>query len=101
MSSQTQVEGVQQLIADVVRKVSDLEASLLAAEQAGDGDKVCFLRIQLEQLYKEKVALRDKENLLLRAQQGGGHDLNLITCSFSAVVGSWYSRSSSRLRSHG
>ena len=73
MSGAEQVESVQQEIADVVRKVSDLEASLSAAEQAGDGDKVSFLRSQLQQLYKEKVALREKENLLLRAHQGGEH----------------------------
>ena len=72
MSGQTQFEGVQQLIADVARKVSDLEASLVAAEQAGDGGKVSFLRTQLEQLYKKDVALQEEKNLLLRAQ-GGGH----------------------------
>ena len=55
------------------RKVSDLEAALVTAEQAGDGGKVSFLRTQLEQLCKEKVALREEKNLLLRAQQGGGH----------------------------
>ena len=42
MSSQTQLEGVQQLIAGVARKVSDLEAALVTAEQAGDGGKVSF-----------------------------------------------------------
>ena len=73
MSSQTELEGVQQLIADAARKVSDLEASLIAAKQAGDGDEVSFLRTQLEQLYKEKVGLREEKNLHLRAQQGGGH----------------------------
>lgn len=101
MSSQTQVENVQQQIEGVAQEVSEVKVSLSAAKQAGDREEVNFLRIQLEQLYKKEVALRDKENLLLRAQQGGGHDLNLITCSFSAVVGSWYSRSSSQLRSHG
>ncbi|KAL0035645.1 hypothetical protein WJX79_005512 [Trebouxia sp. C0005] len=39
--------------------------------KAGDGDEVSFIRTQLEQLYKKEVALREKENLLLRAQQGG------------------------------
>ena len=70
MSGADHIEGVQQQIADVVRKVSDLEAALSAAE---DGDEVSFLRNRLKQLDKEKVALREKENLLLRAQQGGGH----------------------------
>lgn len=72
MSSQTQVEGVQQQIADVARKVSDLEASLVAAKQAGDGGEVSFLRTQLEQLYRKDVALQEEKNLLLRAH-GGGH----------------------------
>ena len=101
MSSQTQVKNVQQQIEGVAQEVSEVTASLSAAKQAGDREEVNFLRIQLEQLYKKEVALRDEKNLLLRAQQGGGHDLILITCSFSAVVGSWYSRSSSQLRSHG
>ena len=79
MSSQTQLEGVQQLIADVVRKVSSTEASLLAAEQAGDGDKVSFLRIQLVHLYKQEVALREEKNLLLRIQQGGERCLCFAT----------------------
>ena len=52
--------------------VSDLEAALVTADQAGDGGKVSFLRTQLEQLYKDKVALREEKNLLLQAQQGGG-----------------------------
>ncbi|KAL3155864.1 hypothetical protein ABBQ32_012868 [Trebouxia sp. C0010 RCD-2024] len=71
MSNQTQVEGVQQLIADVARKVSDLEASLVVAKQAEDREEVNWLRTQLEQFYKNQVALQEKENLLLRAQQGG------------------------------
>lgn len=76
MSVQTPLEDVQQLIAELFRKVSDLEASLVIAEQAKDGGKVSFLGTQLEQLavqgtalYKERVALREKENLLLRARQ--------------------------------
>ena len=73
MLSQTQVENVQQQIEGVVQEISEMKASLSAAKQAGDREEVNFLRIQLEQLYKKEVALRDKENLLLRAQQGGGH----------------------------
>ena len=61
-----QIEGVAQ-------EVSELEASLSAAKQAEDGDEVSFLCDRLKQLDKEKVALREKENLLLRAQQGGGN----------------------------
>ena len=77
MSGADQVEGVQQQIADVVRQVSDLETALSAAKQAGDGDEVSFIRTQMEQLYKKEVALHEKENLLLRAQQGG-RDCSLL-----------------------
>ena len=73
MSSQTQLEGVQQQIADVHQKISDLEASLVAAKQAEDGDEVSFLRDRLKHLDKKEVALREEKNLHLRAQQGGGH----------------------------
>ena len=64
---------MQQQIAEVVRKVSDLEAALSAAKQAGDGDEVSFLRGRLEQLDKQAIALREEKIILLRAQQGGGH----------------------------
>ncbi len=57
MASQNQVQEVQQQIEAVVGKVSELETSLAAAEEAADGDKVRFLRNLLEQLYREKVAL--------------------------------------------
>ena len=73
MSSQTQLESVQQQIEGVAQEVSEVKASLSAAKQAEDRDEVNHLRTQLEQLYKKEVALREKENLLLRAQQGGGH----------------------------
>ncbi|DBB17865.1 TPA: hypothetical protein ACH3X3_002882 [Trebouxia sp. C0006] len=72
MSSETQLDGVQQQIADVGRAVSNLEASLAGAERAGDDRKVEFLRDRLKALDKKEVALREKENLLLRAQQNGG-----------------------------
>ena len=65
MSGADQGQGVQQQIADVVRKVSDFEAALSTAKQAGDEDEVSFLRGRLLQLGEEK-------NLLLKAQQGGG-----------------------------
>lgn len=73
MSSETQLDGVQQQIADVGRAVSNLEASLAGAERAGDDRKVEFLRDRLKALDKKEVALREKENLLLRAQQNGGY----------------------------
>ena len=73
MSSPIQIQKVQQQIEGVAQEVSEVKTSLSAAEQAGDGDKVSFLRIQLEQLYKKEVALHEVKNILLRAQQGGEH----------------------------
>ena len=66
MSSQTQLDNLQQKIEGVAQEVSEVKAGLSAAKQAGDVDEVSFLRTQLLQL-------REKENLLLRGQQGGGH----------------------------
>ena len=73
MSSPTQIENVQQQIEGVAQEVSEVKASLSAAELAGDGDKVSFLRERLTQLDKKEVALREEKNILLRAQQGGEH----------------------------
>lgn len=61
MSNADQLQSVQQQVADVVRQVADFEASRIAAELAGGGDKVSFLRSRLLQLGEE-------ETLLLRAQ---------------------------------
>lgn len=71
MSGENQSDGVQQQIADVIQKSSELETSLAEAEQDGDGPKVSFLRTQLEQLYKARVALQKEKNILLKLQPGG------------------------------
>lgn len=73
MSSQTQLEKVRQQIEGIAQEVSEVKASLSAAKQAGDGEEVSFLRGRLEKLDSQLVSLREKEILLLRAQQGGGH----------------------------
>lgn len=85
MSSQTHVKDVQQQIKGVNHEVSEVKASLAAAKKDGDKEEIKSLHTQLEQLYKERVALRDKENLLLRSEQGGGrlslsHHVLLFTC---------------------
>ncbi|KAL3131903.1 hypothetical protein ABBQ38_007606 [Trebouxia sp. C0009 RCD-2024] len=80
MSSQTQVENVQQQIEGVAQEVSEMKASLSAAKQAGDGEEVNFLRTQLDHLYKKELALRKEKNLWLQAQQGGlGHVVFKVT----------------------
>ena len=73
MCFQTQIQAVQQEIDNVLQTASDLEASLASEEQAGHEDEVKFLRGHLQQLYKERVALQEKKNLFLRAQQRGEH----------------------------
>lgn len=70
-----QLEAVRQQIAGVGRGVSNLDVSLAAAEQAGNDLKVEFLRDRLQTMDKEKVALRQQETILLRAQQAGGFAL--------------------------
>ena len=68
-----QLEAVRQQIAGVGRGVSNLEASLAAAEQAGNDLKVEFLRDRLKTMDKKEVALPEQETILLRAQQAGGY----------------------------
>ena len=76
MSNGEQVQYVQQQIENVLRKVSEMEER---EKEARDQEKVQYLRNQLEQLYKERVILRETENLPLRAQQGGEHNLSVTT----------------------
>lgn len=73
MSSQAQLENLQQRIEGVARKVSDLEASLLVAEQAGIEGKFSFLRTQRELELQLQLQLGKTETLLLKAQQEGEH----------------------------
>ena len=73
LTTETQLEGVQQQILDVSRALSNLEASLAAAEQAGNAFKVEFLYKKEVALRQEKVALREQETILLQAQQAGGY----------------------------
>ncbi|KAL3141581.1 hypothetical protein ABBQ32_004824 [Trebouxia sp. C0010 RCD-2024] len=69
-SIQEQIQEVQQQIENVLTKASEMEELLAQEKQAGNQEEVQYLRGQLEQLYKERVALREEKNLLLRAQQG-------------------------------
>ncbi|KAL3137453.1 hypothetical protein ABBQ38_004744 [Trebouxia sp. C0009 RCD-2024] len=78
MSFENQVLAVQQQIEDVLQKVSDTEASLALEKQAGHEAEVRFLRGQLEQLYRTRVALQEMENRLSPAQQGGPRKLTLL-----------------------
>ncbi len=80
MASQDQLQEVQQEIKAIVGEVSEVKTSLAAAEEAGDGDKVRFLRDRLVQLDRkeivlrgERVLLREKENKLTVPQTGGQH----------------------------
>ncbi len=75
MSSHNQLQAVQQEIESVIKKTVDVEKALAAAELAGDGAKVDFLRKRLEQLDKKENSLREEKNILLRAQAPGQHCL--------------------------
>lgn len=68
MTSETQLEGAQEQIVDVSSVLSNVQASLAAA-QAENDRKVEFLRGRVKAMDKEKVALPEKENLLLQAQR--------------------------------
>lgn len=77
---------MQQQIDNALGKASGMEESLARAKQAKDLDEVQHLRTQLEQLgaqlgqlYKSRVNLQEKENLLLRAQLGGEHNPSVTT----------------------
>ncbi|KAL3136354.1 hypothetical protein ABBQ38_005616 [Trebouxia sp. C0009 RCD-2024] len=74
MSNREQIQEVQQQIESLMRKASDMEEPLERENQAGNLEEVRYLRTQLTLLYKESICLREKNNLLLRAQQGGGVD---------------------------
>ena len=73
MASLAPLQEVQQQIMAVVEKVSEMETSLAAAKQAGDDDEVKHLRNLLEQLDRERVALREEKNKLMVIQSGGQH----------------------------
>ncbi len=73
MASLAPLQEVQQQIMAVVEKVSEMETSLAAAEEAADGDKVRFLRNRLEQLDRKEVMLREEKNKLMDIQSGGQH----------------------------
>ena len=57
MASLAPLQEVQQEIKAVLEKVSEVETSLAAAEEAEDMDKLRFLRDRLVQLDRERVAL--------------------------------------------
>ncbi len=71
MTSHNQLQAVQQEIGSVIEKTVDAEKALAAAEQAGDGAEVDFLRERLEQLDKKENNLREEKNILLRGQASG------------------------------
>ncbi len=75
MARRDHLQEVQQQIEAVLEKVSEMETSLAAAEEAGDGDKLKFLRDRLVQLDRERVVLREEKNKLMVVRPGGQHCL--------------------------
>ena len=72
MASQDHLQEVQQEIKGVLEKISEMETSLAAAEEAGVVYKVRFLCDRLVQLDRGWVALQEKVNKLMIAQPGVG-----------------------------
>jgi len=68
LQGHSQMQAVQQEIDNVKAEIQATKQELAAAEQADDGAKVDFLRNSL-------LALREKENIILRAQAPGQHCL--------------------------
>ncbi len=71
MSSHSQLQGVQQEIDSAKAEIQQTKQDLAKARADNDAQEVDFLRKRLEQLDKEKNSLREKENILLRAQAPG------------------------------
>ncbi len=71
MPSHSQVQAVQQEIDSVKAEIQDTKQELAAAEQAGDGAKVDFLRNRLQLLDMKENNLREEKNILLKAQATG------------------------------
>lgn len=67
----TQLQAVQQDIADVKEELHQVKQDLAKARANKDGPEVEFLRKRVESLDKQLSSLRDKDNILLRNQLGG------------------------------
>ncbi|DBB15284.1 TPA: hypothetical protein ACH3X3_003539 [Trebouxia sp. C0006] len=94
MASLAPLQEVQQQIMAVVEKVSEMETSLAAAEEAADGDKVRFLRNRLEQLDRKEVMLREEKNKLMDIQSGDSDEQIWLPACFAlpwmmAIEGLW------------
>ena len=77
------LQAVQQRIKGVKNEISEVEASLTAAEQAEDVEQVRQLFSQLGPLYRAWVAcLEEKKNLLLQADRAGEHGPFFVCIGF-------------------
>ncbi len=109
MTSDSQMQAVQQDIDRANAIIIKAEGELAAAKQAGDKAEVAFLRESLLELRKEVVELRRGQNTLLKlltkAQEQGQHRLLTaslgITCMQLSVHGSPQIRLSSHCLRNG
>ncbi|KAL0029886.1 hypothetical protein WJX77_005907 [Trebouxia sp. C0004] len=69
----SQMQTVQQVIDRVTAEIQETKQELAAAEQAGDGPKVDFLREKDSSMRRELCSLREQQTILLRAQAPGCH----------------------------
>lgn len=69
----TQLQAVQQDIADVKAELHQVKQDLTKARADNDAPEVEFLRRRVEAMDKQLSSLRDKDNMLLRDQLEGEH----------------------------
>lgn len=67
----TQLQAVQQDIADVKAELHQVKQELAKARADNDAPEVEFLRRRVEAMDKQLSSLRDKDNMLLRDQLEG------------------------------
>ncbi|KAL3137512.1 hypothetical protein ABBQ38_004798 [Trebouxia sp. C0009 RCD-2024] len=73
----TQLQAVQQDIADVKAELHQVKQDLTKARADNDAPEVEFLRRRVEAMDKQLSSLRDKDNMLLRDQlEGSARDIN-------------------------
>lgn len=77
-TGQTQLLAVQQEIQDVKAELQQVKQDLATARADDDPQEVDFLRKRVESIDKQLSCLREKDNILLRDQLGGGHNMQLL-----------------------
>jgi len=80
MTSNSQMQEVQQEIKIVSAQIVKADGELLKARADSDNKEVDFLRDSLLELRRQLSALREERNIILRAQAPGQHCLPCRNC---------------------